>query len=75
MFSIDKQKGPDLQVYLILRPLRAGAEWYSLHYRLLAWELQELQLLRPLPGHHGLHDPHLRHVSRVPDKIRLIVQF
>ena len=32
MFSIDKQqKGPDLQVYLILRPLCAGAEWYSLH--------------------------------------------
>lgn len=32
MFSIDKQKGPDLQVYLILRPLRAGAEWHSLHH-------------------------------------------
>ena len=47
------------------REVRPGAKRHGLHHRLLARQLQELQLLRPLPHHPGLHAPHLSHVGAI----------
>ena len=50
-------------VTICCREVRPGAQRHGLHHRLLARQLQELQLLRPLPHHHGIHASHLSHVS------------